>query len=144
MSKARAAQLVKAAETQALKVAIAVVVKGSDVLLVCRREDSEDISWQFPAGIVKPRATAATIAVRETLAETGIHCKVERYLGSRVHPITNVLCDYFLCSYLTGEAQNRDPEENINVTWTPISQLANFIPLDRIYPPILKALEEQQ
>src|SRR5205807_2298615 len=44
-----------AAMAQALRVAVAVVVKDSDVLLVCRRgEDGGGISWQFPAGVVKP------------------------------------------------------------------------------------------
>src|SRR5690348_4626487 len=40
---------------QPLRVAVAVVIRGADVLIVCRRaEDASGISWQFPAGVVKP------------------------------------------------------------------------------------------
>lgn len=127
----------------ALRVAIAVVLKGSEVLIVQRRsEDSNGISWQFPAGMVKPGASSEIVAVRETLAETGIHCAVVRNLGSRLHPITHVYCDYLLCEYLGGDAQNLDVAENVSVTWTTSDRLTRFIPIDRIFPPALEAIEE--
>ena len=128
---------------QPLTVAIAVVTRESaDVLIVQRRgDDGEGIAWQFPAGMVKPGVRPETVAIRETLAETGIHCAVTRRLGNRLHPITNVHCEYLLCEYLTGDAENKDPAENAAVTWAPISRLTRFIPADRIYPPILEVLE---
>lgn len=133
------------AGAQSLQVAISVVTRGRDVLLVCRRaDDPSDISWQFPAGVIKPGASADVVAVRETLAETGIHCSVIRHLGSRVHPVTGVLCEYMLCEYLTGEARNSDVLENIDVAWAPVDSLSKFIPADRIYPPVLEALEDQR
>src|SRR4051794_17451292 len=93
----------------ALMVAIAVVLNDTKVLLVCRRDaDPSGITWQFPAGIVKPGATPATVAIRETLAETGIHCSIRAELGSRVHPFSGVSASYFLCDYLAGEVENRD------------------------------------
>jgi 8-oxo-dGTP diphosphatase len=70
-----------------------------------------------------------------------VHCTVVHNLGSRLHPITHVMCEYLLCDYLTGEAENRDIAENVSVTWAPTSQLTRFIPADRIFPPILEALE---
>jgi transcriptional regulator with XRE-family HTH domain len=80
-----------------LDVAIAVVRTDAHVLMVCRREpDPSGITWQFPAGIIKPGASANTVAVRETLAETGIHCSVRSNLGVRLHPWTGVRCEYFL------------------------------------------------
>lgn len=127
-------------EAQALRVAIAVVRRGGDVLLVCR-QDSEDITWQFPAGIVKPGGSASKVAVRETLDETGVHCLVREHLGERLHPRTRALCDYYLCDYVHGDAVNGDASENVDVAWAPIRELARFIPTDRIYPPILDALE---
>jgi len=126
----------------ALTVAVAVVVRGSDVLLVQRRaEDGAAHSWQFPAGMVKPGTGADTTAIRETYAETGVHCTATRHLGSRLHPITHVVCEYLLCDYLTGEAENRDIAENVAVTWAPTDQLTRFISVDRIFLPILNALE---
>lgn len=81
-----------------LRVAVVVVLRGQDVLLVCRRDaDATGIGWQFPAGVVKPGATSETVAVRETLAETGVHCTGRTSLGSRLHPVTGVICEYVLC-----------------------------------------------
>lgn len=131
-------------EAQALQVAISIVVRDRAVLLVCRRsDDPSQISWQFPAGVVKPGASPDVVAVRETLAETGIHCTAVRRLGSRVHPVTGVLCEYVLCDYLTGEARNSDVLENVDVAWAPVDTLTKFIPLDRIYGPVLEVLEGQ-
>jgi 8-oxo-dGTP diphosphatase len=129
-----------AVEAQALRVAIAVVLRGDDVLLVCRRGDGE-LRWQFPAGMVKPGADPATVAVQETHGETGVHCAVREQLGERVHPKTGVVASYFLADHLAGDAANRDPLENVDVTWAPRSALTRFIPADQIFPPVLSALE---
>jgi 8-oxo-dGTP diphosphatase len=127
-------------EAQALRVAIAVVLRGDDVLLVCRRGDGE-LRWQFPAGMVKPGADPATTAVQETHGETGVHCTIREHLGERVHPVTGVIAEYHLCDFLAGDATNRDPLENVDVTWVPRAALTRFIPQHQIYPPILSALE---
>ncbi|MFJ8583653.1 NUDIX hydrolase [Streptomyces sp. NPDC093595] len=128
-----------AVPAQALRVAIAVVRRDDMVLLVCRRGD-DALSWQFPAGMVKPGRSPAVVAVEETAAETGVRCTVRQHLGSRVHPVTGVVADYQLAEYLMGEAENRDPLENAEVAWVPIKQLSRFIPEQTIYPPILEAL----
>lgn len=128
--------------TEALKVAIAVVVKDSEVLLVCRRgDDGRGISWQFPAGVIKPGGSAERVAIRETLAETNVHCSVTRVIGTRLHPVTHVLCDYLLCEYLGGDAENVDEVENVSVAWVDRSKLTRFIPAERIYAAVLEALE---
>ncbi|MFE2496875.1 NUDIX hydrolase [Streptomyces scopuliridis] len=132
------------AGAQALRVAIAVVVRENSVLLVCRRDDdAAGISWQFPAGVIKPGGRAETTTVRETLDETGVHCAVRQHIGSRLHPVTGVLCEYFLCEYLAGEATNTDTVENIDVMWVPKNAATRFIPVDTIFPPVLAILEEQ-
>ncbi|WP_109030104.1 NUDIX domain-containing protein [Streptomyces rubrogriseus] len=127
-------------EAQALRVAIAVVVRGDDILLVCRRGDGE-LRWQFPAGMVKPGADPSTVAVQETHGETGVHCTIREQLGERVHPVTGVVASYYLADHLAGDASNRDPLENVDVTWVPRTALTRFIPADQIFPPILSALE---
>ncbi|MFH8804085.1 NUDIX domain-containing protein [Streptomyces sp. NPDC017936] len=128
-----------AVEAQALRVAIAIVLKGDDVLLVCRRGEGE-IRWQFPAGMVKPGADPAAVAAQETHGETGVHCRIREQLGERVHPVTGVVASYFLADHLAGEASNRDPLENADVVWAPRTALTRFIPEQSIYPPILEAL----
>ncbi|MFD8919428.1 NUDIX hydrolase [Streptomyces sp. NPDC059569] len=129
------------AQAQALRVAIAVVMRADEVLLVCRR-DGGALDWQFPAGMVKPGGTPEAVAVQETHAETGVHCTIRQHLGERLHPVTGVLAHYYLCDYLAGDATNRDLVENIDVTWAPRSALSRFIPTEKIYPPILSALED--
>jgi 8-oxo-dGTP diphosphatase len=128
-----------AVEAQALRVAIAVVGRDDEVLLVCRR-GSDNLTWQFPAGVVKPGASPAVVAVEETHAETGVRCTVRAHLGSRIHPVTGVVAEYLACDYLMGEATNRDPLENADVAWVPRTALTRFIPEPSIYPPILEAL----
>lgn len=137
---ARLADQAEAATAQALRISIAVVVRAGEVLLVCRRDDGA-LSWQFPAGVVKPGATAEVVAVRETLAETGVHCSVRQPLGARQHPMTGVLATYWLCDHLMGEPENRDVEENADTSWVPINSLTRFISPERIFPPVLTALE---
>ncbi|MBE1875998.1 NUDIX domain-containing protein [Myceligenerans pegani] len=122
-----------------LTVAIAIVQQDESVLLVQRRDDGT-LRWQFPAGIVKPGAAPADTAVRETFAETNVHCSVKARIGARVHPHTGVYCEYFHCEYLAGEAHNRDVVENASVTWAPIVNLTKFVPESSIYAPILDVL----
>lgn len=126
-------------QAQAFRVAVAVVTRDDQVLLVCRRGD-DALSWQFPAGTVKPGRAGAVVAVEETRAETGVRCAVRQRLGERVHPKTGVLVEYFAADYLMGDAENLDVEENIEVAWIPRRDLTRFIPEQHIYPPILEAL----
>ncbi|AHH94077.1 NUDIX hydrolase [Kutzneria albida] len=125
-----------------LRVAVAVVLKGKDVLVVRRRgEVADGVPWQFPAGMIKPGVQPDAVAIRETLGETAVHCVARHGLGSRLHPATKVFCDYVLCDYVTGEATNVDVFENVDVAWVDKAVLTRLIPVDRIYPPILDALE---
>jgi 8-oxo-dGTP diphosphatase len=98
---------------------IALVVAIAVVIVRRRDPDPSCITWQFPAGIVKPGTSAGAVAVRETLAETGIHCAIRAGLGSRVHPLSGVDYEYFLCEYLAGEVKNRDGLENADALWVP-------------------------
>jgi len=127
---------------QVLRVAIAILAHDGQVLLVRRRDDGAGISWQFPAGIIKPGERGEDVAVRETLAETGVHCSVKEHLGSRRHPVTGVQCDYYRCEYLAGDAHNRDSVENAGVTWAPQTQLTKFVSRETVYPPVLRMLED--
>lgn len=132
-----------AGQGRALTVAIAIVTKPGHVLLVCRRDaETSGLTWAFPSGMVKPGVAAELVAVRETLAETGVHCAIRASLGDRLHPVTGVHCAYFLCDFLAGDATNRDTDEHVSVIWAPVEALTRFIPAEQLYPPILHALEE--
>lgn len=126
---------------QFFRVAMAIITRDGDVLLVRRRDDNSGIRFGFPCGTVKPGDDPAAVAVRETLAETGVACTVREHLGGRVHPVTGVQCEYFACCYDSGEAVNRDEAENAGVEWAPVTDLAAFIPRGAIFPPVLEILE---
>ena len=133
-----------AGSAQALRVAIAIVLREDQVLLVRRRDEAAGLTWQFPAGIVKPGEDPEKVAVRETLAETDIHCSVAEHVGGRLHPVTGVLCEYFRCPYLAGDAVNQDHVENAAVIWAPRRDVGRFIERDTVYPPVLMILEDQR
>jgi 8-oxo-dGTP diphosphatase len=80
--------------------------------------------------------------MRETLAETGIHCTVRSELGNRVHPMTGVNAYYFLCDYPAGGVENRDVIENTGALWAPKPEVTRFIPRQRIFRPVLRVSEE--
>jgi 8-oxo-dGTP diphosphatase len=52
-----------------------------------------------------------------------------------------VICEYWLCEYLAGDAANIDAEENISVTWIHKEKLSRIIPSGQVFPPILRVLE---
>lgn len=89
---------------------------------------------------MKPGRKPEAVAIQETLNETGVECAVSDTLGRRVHPITQVVCDYVLCDYVAGDLKNRDRVENIDVAWLDKSELAQFIPHAQIFGPVLDAL----
>jgi 8-oxo-dGTP diphosphatase len=128
---------------QMYRVAMAIVTRGPDVLLVRRRDDNSGIRVGFPCGTVKTGADPAVTAVRETLAETGVECSVTEHLGGRVHPVTGVRCEYFACSWVSGEPVNKDEDENAGVMWAPAAEIEQHIPRGSIFPPVLEALEGQ-
>lgn len=96
----------------------------------------------FPTGVVKPGVHAANVAVRETLAETGVHCSAERELGTRMHPLTGAFCEYFRCRYLAGTVENSDVVENTSALWVNRDEVTSFVPVHLIHPPILDTLKD--
>ena len=113
--------------TEGLSAVVGIIQRGKQVLMVQRMQRIRDLSWQFPAGVVKPGIDPRDKLEREVLQETGVRCKAERFLGARVHEDTRVLCQYFHCSYLGGEASNLDPGENAQVAWVHVDDVRSHI-----------------
>ncbi|MCJ7701436.1 MAG: NUDIX hydrolase [Anaerolineales bacterium] len=123
-----------------LSAVVGIVQKGNEVLLVQRRERILNLSWQFPAGVVKPGKDIRDKVESEVLQETGIKCKAQSYLGARV-PETNVLCHYVHCLYLDGEEKNLDPAENSQVAWVYAGDVGQLVTSD-IYTEVQKLLDK--
>jgi 8-oxo-dGTP pyrophosphatase MutT (NUDIX family) len=124
-----------------LAAVIGVVQREDSILMVQRRIKYRDLSWQFPAGVVKPGEEIQDKVQDEVFNETGVHCRVKRYLGARVHDDTKVLCHYFHCTYLDGEAANRDESENSQVTWVKAGNVGKYITTS-LYHEVATLLEQ--
>ena len=107
----------------------AVVLKGSEVLLVRRGQEPAKDSWSLPGGLVELGETMETAIQRELAEETGVrvHLLGIAAVLERIFPDVEgrvayhyVLVD-FLCDYLEGELT---PGSDITA--------ARFVPLNNI------------
>ncbi len=112
----------------------AIVIRGGAILLG-RRSDN---GWLTPiTGIVDPGEEPADAAVRETLEEAGVVCRVERLAW--VHQIPRVTyangdqSDYldltFRCGWMSGEPSPADGEMT-EVGWFDLADLPGEIDAD--------------
>jgi 8-oxo-dGTP diphosphatase len=114
------------------------------VILVRRTKPEQGVLWQFPAGMINPKRTAAETVVREVEEETGVNCQVVRSIGERQHPATGAVLAYFHCQYVSGTVHNGDPKESAEVTWVKAAEVQNLITSD-LFPAVaglLSALDE--
>jgi 8-oxo-dGTP diphosphatase len=116
-------------------VAVGIVQKGKEVILVRRIKAEQGVLWQFPAGMINPKRTAAETVVREVEEETGVKRKVASQIGEREHPDTGKVLAYFHCHYVSGTLSNGDPKENAEVIWVKAAEAQNLITSD-LFPAV--------
>jgi 8-oxo-dGTP diphosphatase len=109
-------------------IAAAVIVRDGRVLLVRRRVAEGSLSWQFPAGKIKPGETAQEAAVREAREEAGVMSAARQVLGERVHPMTGRRVVYVACDLISGTARVADEDEIAEVAWCGIGDLRSYVP----------------
>lgn len=105
----------------------AVVIRGDEVLLVCRADTGE---WTPVTGIVDPGEQPAVAAARETLEEAGVVVTVDSLAWVQViPPITYSNGDrsqyldlVFRCSWVSGDPHPVDGE-NTDATWYSLDAL---------------------
>jgi 8-oxo-dGTP pyrophosphatase MutT (NUDIX family) len=118
-----------------LRIAASVVVKGSHVLMVKRRDDG---TWTFPSGIIKPGVDPAERARQNVVEETGVTCEVVSKIGERRHPKTRVHVVYFECRYERGEVDNVDLKEHVQAQWIRADEVFRYT--SDIYPKVQRLL----
>ena len=123
-----------------LRVSIGIIHHDKNILMVRRRHKEGTLSWQFPAGIIKPSQDPEQRIIDETLEETGIRIKVIGKIGERISPETKVHAAYFDCAYLAGELRNDDPNENAEVAWVPVDKVQDRI-TSNIYGGVVELLK---
>ena len=119
----------------------AIVVDDGRVLVVRRRVREGDLSWQFPAGELKPGESFDAAAVRETREEVGLTVKATQLLGERVHPATGRQMIYVACETVSGTAAVVDQEELDAIAWCTQSELAVRVP-HALFPAVQAYLDE--
>jgi 8-oxo-dGTP diphosphatase len=85
-----------------IKAAVAVVFKGSSVLLgKCLLKDDRLNKWCFPGGGIKSKETPYQAAVRECFEEMGIKVKARDRAPIVDDDLDDVI--FILCDYVSGE-----------------------------------------
>ncbi len=102
-------------------VAMAIVFKNDEVLLVLRRFPPS--LWGPPAGYPDKGESYEHAAIRETLEETGIHCSPLGYLGTVPYKKHRSMLHIYACEYLEGSC--RCSIESRDVGWFPLDCLPN-------------------
>lgn len=121
------------------EIAIALVIRQDKVLMVRRKNDAE-LSWQFPSGEIEEGETPEEAAVREVGEETKVTCDAQEVIGWRVHPITGRTVRYVACSWTSGEPTVGDPEELDRVEWVDKTEVHERVPVG-IAPAVQKFLD---
>ncbi|MFK7754793.1 MAG: NUDIX hydrolase [Sedimentitalea sp.] len=109
--------------------AIAVVLRGNDVLLAQRRNPPDAGKWGFPGGHVEWGETALDAAVRELREETNIVARAEGYLTNidliQTDPDGTTVLHYLLaavvCTYVSGTPQAADDVSA--AAWVPLDDI---------------------
>ena len=123
-------------------IAAAVIVDDGRVLLVRRRVEEGQLSWQFPAGKVKSGESSNEAAVRETLEEVGLAVQAVGSLGERVHPDTGRTIVYVACEIVNGAARVASKEEIAEVAWCYRATLSAYLPYP-LYGPVQEYLDNR-
>ena len=113
-----------------MAIAIGIVKYGDYVLMVKRRKEENDLSWGFPATMLKPQDDIAKRIAKETFAETGIKTNFISILGTRIHPNTKTVTYYCALEYIKGEVENFDEDENADARWVSIKTYRDLITSD--------------
>ena len=124
-----------------IRVAIGVILRGREVVLVQRRYREGDLEWTFVGGFVNPYRDPRQQMCEEIQNETGLTCRIDDFLGQREHPKSGAQCVYYLLHVLDGDLINGDSSENLQVRWVPNDRVYDYLERDDVFAPIRELLE---
>lgn len=108
-------------------------VNGAVEIAIVHRPKYQD--WSLPKGKLDPGETPVLAAVREVAEETGLECRLGRYLGHVTYPIPGhrklKRVDYWAAEVVDGEfAANSEVDE---LSWHPLDRVMDQLsyPMDR-------------
>ncbi|MBK4214832.1 NUDIX domain-containing protein [Paracoccus caeni] len=125
--------------------ALAVTLRGDEVLLVRRRNPPDAGLWGFPGGHVEPGETALAAAARELAEETGIIATPRLYLDNVdliLRAPDGALRYHFLLAAVLCDDPTGDPvaaDDALAAAWWPIQQvLTGNLPLSQHVDEVLR------
>jgi len=110
-----------------------VVISADDEVLLIRRSDNDN--WALPGGGIELGESMVDAAVRETMEETGIRCRVTGLLGIYTDPRHVILytsdgeARQEFSIVLTAGVEGGQPtpsDESTEVRWVPRDQLEKY------------------
>jgi 8-oxo-dGTP diphosphatase len=113
----------------------AIVVDGSQLLLVRRGRGAAVGAWSVPGGRVEPGETLAEAVVRELAEETGLEGVCDRFIGwvERIGDEHHFVILDFAVTVLPGEPRAGD--DATEVRWVPVDDVG-------AWPPVVDGLVE--
>lgn len=115
-----------------MKVAVGIVVKGKEVLLVKKKNVKGNSFWLFPGGKVESSETNEEAVVREVLEETGVNCRPLCEIATRNWDSKSMKLVFILCEYSGGVASLVEPEIFEDVRWVSPETAEELIGTERI------------
>lgn len=110
------------------RIAVSIIIRHKQVLLVQRTLREGDLNWQFPAGRLEAGEDPFNTAEREAFEETGVRCRAIENLGFRKNPLNNAHIHYVICEYVSGKEFLKDKRENKAIRWVNIQDIRSYIP----------------
>ena len=114
-----------------IKVAAAVIVRDSKILVTQRGYGEYKGYWEFPGGKLEAGESAESAVVREIKEELAVEIKAEKYLGcvEYDYPSFHLSMDSFLCHIVSGEIKLLEHE---GAKWLDLAELksVDFLPAD--------------
>lgn len=149
VSKARAAQLVRAGHTKGntmtdpgtdpepAAVVAAIITSGLGILIE-RRHDRIP-PWTFPAGEMLAGESPAATITRRVPEETGLAVTPDHVIGRRIHPKTGRVMIYMQAAADGTDVIIGDPEDLAEVKWASIEETRELMP--DMFPPVRAYLD---
>jgi 8-oxo-dGTP diphosphatase len=112
------------------RVVVSIVENDGRFLLVHRRLPEGRLGWVFPGGKVEDGERESEASAREVREETGIICQPKHELDSRIHPDSERMVSYWICSYAGGEPEILEPHKIDDVAWLSPTEIEERITSD--------------
>ncbi|WP_161485701.1 NUDIX hydrolase [Gracilibacillus timonensis] len=132
------------------RIVSAIILSGSNILLVQNNSNDADYTWSLPGGVVELNETLEKALYREVHEETGLHVQnqelayihesfIRKYTAHSLVTVFRIEVD------LKDTPQMNDPDgEIVQVKWVPVRELSHYIKKSHVLRALEKWLKTRQ